>query len=277
MSTDPSRHPTGGALRRSGLVLGLVVAAVFCRPAMGAAPAGAPRPYGQQAAGLPMPGGWVTDLAGAFDQQNRENLLALSVELEKKTTAELAVVTVDSLRGESIESYSTRLFNYWGVGKSGYNNGVLLVFSMQDRRMRIAVGDGLTSLLPDDLCQQIIDDTIAPFFKAGRYGDGAYAGAARVAEVLSAHYGVSLQTLSTHRPPRLNVFSRVGAAVARFLKALGWIIVFPIYIVLRLLFGRTAWWESIESSSSGGWSSGWGGSGGFGGGFSSGGGASGSW
>jgi len=219
----------------------------------------------------------VTDLAGAFDQQNRENLFALCVELEKKTGAELAVVTVDSLRGESIESYATRLFNYWGVGKSEHNNGVMLLFSMQDRRVRIAVGDGLASVLPDDLCQQIIDDTIVPFFKVGRYGDGAYAGAARVAEVLSVHYGASLQTLSTHRAPRLSVFSRISAVIARFLKALGWIILFPIYIVLRLLFGRTAWWRSMESSSGGGWSSGWGGSGGFGGGLSSGGGASGSW
>jgi len=272
MYTGSSRQLTLKAVCRLGVVLALLGASLLYRP-----PAAMAFTYRQQSVALPEPGGWVNDFAGVFDQQNRENLFALCVELESKTTAELAVVTLSSLQGEPIESYATRLFNYWGVGKKERNNGVMLLFSMQDRRMRIAVGDGLTSVLPDSLCQQIIDQTIVPFFKAGHYGDGAYAGAARIAETLADYYGQPLQTLKTHRPPRRNPIAGIGRAIARFFRTLAWIILLPIYIVLRLLFGRTAWWQSMESSSRGGWSSGWGGAGGFGGGFSSGGGASGSW
>ncbi len=246
MTNSFSHRPISRGIRYSGVLFALLAAGLLCPPARITAPA-----YGQQNS-LPAPRGWVDDQAGAFDQQNRENLFALCVELERKTTAEMAVLTIDSLHGEPIESYATRLFNYWGVGKRGYNNGVLLVFSMQDRRMRIAVGDGLRSVLPDSLCQRIINDTIVPFFKAGRYGDGAYAGAARVAEALSAHYGASLQTLHIHRPPRPNPLTALVGAIARFFRGLGCIIVLPIYLVLRLLFGRTAWWQSMEQSSGGG-------------------------
>jgi uncharacterized protein len=287
-----------GASRLLGAALALLAAASLSRPAIGASRRGPPPVYQQASVALPEPDGWVNDQAGAFDQPNRDRLLALCVELESKTTAELAVVTIRSLHGEPIESYAKLLFNEWGLGKRDRDNGVMLLLSIRDRRLRIQVGDGLTSVLPDWVCQRIIDDTMVPFFKTGRYGDGAYAGAARIAEILSAHYGQPLDTLQTHRParppPRPGPSDGTGSDGLAVVATIGGILI-VFFIVLRVIFPirdhwtadeRTPWWRSLWTaaweasldSGGGGWSSGWGGGGGgFGGGFSSGGGASGSW
>ncbi len=297
MRKGPPRRISRCAIRLLGAALALLAAAALSRPAIGASRRGSARPYQEGSVALPEPGGWVNDQAGAFDQPNRDRLFALCVELESKTTAELAVVTIRSLHGEPIESYAKLLFNEWGVGKRDHNNGVMLLFSIRDRRMRIQVGDGLTSVLPDRVCQRIIDDTIMPLFKAGRYGDGAYAGAACIAEILSAHYGQPLETLEAYRPPRPTPRRRPSAGTDP--DGLGWLataggfLVIVFIIVRMILQVRTyretdegiSWsnclWravcDSVADSGDGGWSSGWGGSGGFGGGFSSGGGASGSW
>ena len=125
-----------------------------------------------RAAEFAQPQGWVNDYAGVYTAPQRGTLESLCSDLERNTTAELAIVTVQSLGGESIESYSKRLFNSWGIGKRGQNNGVLLLFAMKDRRVRIAVGDGLTSVLPEAACQSIIDGSIVPAFKAGIWVTG---------------------------------------------------------------------------------------------------------
>jgi uncharacterized protein len=286
------------AIRFLGAALALLAAALLSRPALGASWMGSAADQ-QQSVALPEPDGWVNDQAGALDQPNRDRLFALCVELESKTTAELAVVTIRSLHGEPIEAYAKLLFNEWGLGKRDRNNGVMLLFSIRDRRMRIQVGDGLTSVLPDRVCQRIIDDTIVPFFKAGRYGDGAYAGAARIAQILSAHYGQPLTTLQTHRPPRPPPRRRPSAGTGS--GGLGIVATIGGILIVLFIIGRvilpirtywradegTPWWRSLwtaacaagADSGGGGWSSSWGGGGGggFGGGFSSGGGASGSW
>jgi uncharacterized protein len=266
--------PSSRVLRTRSVFVA-AAAAVFLVPSIASPGISGAALHAAGAARLPEPGGWVNDFAGCLDQENRERLFELCVELEHETTAELTVVTIGSLGGESVESYTSRLFNHWGVGKRDQNNGVMLLFAMQDRRMRIGVGDGLTSVLPDALCQRIIDDTIVPHFKAERYGDGAYAGAARIAEVLSEHYSRPLETLRTHRPRREGPLSKIGRWIGGLIKSLGIIILVPIYLILRLLFGRSVGLPWPEGGGS--WSSGWGGSGGFGGGSTSGGGASGSW
>jgi uncharacterized protein len=159
---------------------------------------------------LPAPRGRINDFAHVLDPLNEQQLLALSQELEQKTRAELAVVTIPSLRGQSIERYARRLFNQWGIGKRGTDNGVLLLLAIQDRKLRVEVGRGLETTLPDSWCQQLIDGTIVPYLKAGQYGDGCAAGARQIAQQVAAsqgqvmaqaNFGPSHQTPGTAFPP----------------------------------------------------------------------------
>ena len=95
----------------------------------------------------------------------------------------MAVVTLESFEPYgSIEQAAVALFEQWGVGKKGKDNGILLLAAMKERKLRIEVGYGLEPIIPDGLAGEIIRISIAPRFKEGRFGDGLYSGAAVVAE-----------------------------------------------------------------------------------------------
>lgn len=91
-------------------------------------------------------------------------------------TAKVAVVTVPTLQGISVEAYANSLFNTWGIGDAGYNNGVLVLVSPSDRRCRIEVGDGLNHILPDYAAQEIIQRAMIPHFRNNDYPGGLRAG-----------------------------------------------------------------------------------------------------
>ena len=65
------------------------------------------------------PTGYVTDLAGVVKPETKANLEALGTELEQKAGAQMAIVTVHSLEGETVEQYANELFKQLGVGKIG--------------------------------------------------------------------------------------------------------------------------------------------------------------
>ena len=102
---------------------------------------------------------------------------------EQATTEEIAVLIVGSTGGQSIERYTTQVFNSWGIGKAGVDNGVLVVVAFDDRAMRIEVGGGLSARLPDGQAREIVGGTMLPAFRSGDYRYGVLAGldAARTA------------------------------------------------------------------------------------------------
>lgn len=106
---------------------------------------------------------------------------------EAATTAEIAVVTVASLEGASVEEYAHELFNTWGIGKRGTNNGILLLVSLRDRRARIEVGYGLEPLFPDGLCGELLDANAIPRFRSGDYAAGIDAAARAITKRLREH------------------------------------------------------------------------------------------
>ena len=118
----------------------------------------------------------VHDFANLLTAEQRASLEELAQSVERQTTAELAVVTVPSLRGETVESYAHELFNNWGIGKKKTNNGVLFLIAPTERRMRIEVGYGIEPLLTDALCGEIRDTQIIPRFKENDFPAGIIAG-----------------------------------------------------------------------------------------------------
>lgn len=118
-------------------------------------------------------GGWVSDPAGAISARQAD-INALISELERETSAEIAVVVLPSI-GEFVpKEFATELFNHWGVGKKGKDNGILVLQILDQRRIEIETGYGLEGALPDVKCRWIIDDIAIPYFKAGSFSDGHY-------------------------------------------------------------------------------------------------------
>lgn len=170
-------------------------------------------------AGFPVrnPNQDVQDFAGVVAAEKRQEISALVARVRQLTSAELAVVTVDSLHGESVDRYAYSLFNSWGLGDADRNNGVLFLIAPNDRRTRIEVGRGLEPLLTDSLCGEILDTYVVPYFKKGLINEGILAGTREIAQILIRHpeaaRGIPGSTPFYVRTSRMNaIYVAAGAA-----------------------------------------------------------------
>ena len=135
-------------------------------------------------AAFPKPRGKVNDFAGVLDQATAAELARIVSDTEARTSAEIAVVTVPSLDGMSVEEYAVRLFADWGIGKSARDNGLLVLVAPAERRIRIEVGYGLEPILPDALAGRIIREEFLPAFRDNQYPRGILQGVRRVAAIV---------------------------------------------------------------------------------------------
>ena len=148
---------------------------------------------------LPKPAGRITDLANIIDSATESELDTRLNELERTTSSEVAVVTVPSLDGVTVEDYAVRLFKEWGIGQSKTDNGVLVLVAPNEREMRIEVGYGLEGVLPDGLAGQIIRENFTPRFRDNDYSGGIRDGVGRVIDVVEKQ-----QVLSPEEIARFN-------------------------------------------------------------------------
>ncbi|MBN1622193.1 MAG: TPM domain-containing protein [Endomicrobiales bacterium] len=144
------------------------------------------------AARYPKPRDWVSDFANVIDPSYKQKVSSVLTELEQKTSAEISVVTIRSLGNETIESLAVQLFQEWGIGKKGKDNGVLFITSIGERKTRIEVGYGLEGILPDGLTGEILDKYVIPEFKKGDYGRGITLGTFAIASIIADDAGVEL-------------------------------------------------------------------------------------
>jgi len=128
--------------------------------------------------------GYVNDYAHLLSAAQASALNQELRDFDNRTTIEIAVVTVDSIGSESPQDYAVNLGNYWGVGKRGKDNGILLLAAMQSHDIWIEVGSGLAGELEDDKVQQIVDDVIIPKFRAGQPDQGIIQGVRRIVQYL---------------------------------------------------------------------------------------------
>lgn len=219
--------------------------------------------------------GRVNDLANMMSPAARAKVEAVLADLERSDSTQVAVLTVPSLEGDSIEEFSLKVAEKWGLGQKGKDNGALILVSRDDRKMRIEVGYGLEGRLTDLLSGRIIDNVMAPYFKAGDFDGGFIAGATAVAQAVRGEFKAE------PRPRRRSSGGLAGfafIAVFGLLMAIGQIgrLVRPASRVRRTGYGAGPFIIFPGGFGGGGGGFGGGGFGGGGGGFG-GGGASGGW
>lgn len=244
------------------------------------------------------PQGYVTDLANVIDPTTKARLEALCAEVEQKTGAQVAVVTVNSLDGRTREDYAADLYKQLGVGSKKDNRGVLLLLAPKERQYKIEIGYGLEPVINDARAGDIGREMV-PNLRSGDYSAAVLVGATRVAQLIAADKGVQLNGVPASQP------SAPASGTSWWIPVVVIVIIFvvvrailrsargsgrgprsgggsalPWFLLGSALGGRGGSWGGGFGGSSGGYSGGgggFGGFGGFGGGMSGGGGAGGSW
>jgi uncharacterized protein len=231
------------------------------------------------------PQGYVNDFAGVFNATTVEELTRLSTEVDQKAKAQIAVVTITTLDGDTAEDFANHLFQKWGVGYKGTDRGVMVLLATDDHKYWTEVGYGLEPILPDGKVGGF-GRSMVPLLRQGNYNGAVVQMMSQIAEVIAQDSHISLDSLAgSHAVPPAN-----GDGQGQQLHLTGGQIIFLVIafiilapILLRflgpfLLFsllsgggGRGGGWGG------GGFGGGGGGFGGFGGGSSGGGGAGGGW
>jgi len=227
----------------------------------------------------PDPVGYVNDFADVISAHDERIIQETAVSLKNSGDIELAVVTINSLEGESIESYSIGLAEAWGVGTSGEDTGVILLLAVQDRKVRIEVGYGLEGDLPDGLVGSIMDTYMMDKLRQNDFSGGLADGSRAIAATLADRRDFTLQDAD------LEQYSVAGRSDGDEESMPS---IFVIIFIIFVIFGRLRLWPLLfmgfgrrrgpfgggfgSSGRGGGFGSG--GFGGFGGGGFGGGGAS---
>ena len=134
----------------------------------------------------PKPYGHVNDFANILPRDVAKKLETELRTYKEQTSIEIAVVTVKSLEGLSVEEYTIELARRWGVGEKKKDNGVVLLVAPNERKARIEVGYGLEPDLTDAQSGRIMQNRIIPLFKKGEMAEGVVAGVAGILEELGA-------------------------------------------------------------------------------------------
>lgn len=219
-------------------------------------------------AGFPKLKGRVNDYANILKADEERNIEWMLEDLEKKTSAQVVLLIIDTLDGDTIEDYSIRLTEQkdWKIGQEGVDNGVILIISMKERKLRLEVGYGLEGALTDLKSSYIIRKLIVPGFKSGNYYQGILRGLTTVSGIISKESDISAEDLKRFREKK---------DVSSNFPFMFFLIIF-FFFVLPALSGKkgkggTFWGGGFGGGSSGGFGGFSGGGGSFGGGGASGG------
>jgi uncharacterized protein len=235
---------------------------------------------------VPQLTGPVVDAANILDSATIVKIEYWSRDVLAAGKAQIQVLTVSTLDGLPIEQAALQVVEKWKLGTAKADNGVLFMIAINDRQMRIEVGQGLEGDLPDVIAKRIIEDWVKPHFRNGDFNTGVTVAVEKIIEAaapeVASRYNFESRTNHNYNYSR-KTSNRSKIDLFTFL-------LFFIIIILNMIFsvffrknrrGNGSYWSN--NLGGGGWSGGSGGFGGGGGGWSgggggfSGGGASGSW
>lgn len=225
----------------------------------------------------PHPPRLVNDYTKTLTLDQQETLEKKLVAFDDSTSTQIAVIIIKSLEGSDISDYALKLGRSWGIGGADYNNGVVFLIAIDDKKINISTGYGVEGALPDVTAKHIIENVVKPNFKGSDYYRGIDEGTDAIIKAVKGEY----------QTPRNKNRGVSGSRI---------IMMIIIFIILLSLFSGGGGGGSFMSrrgyrryggpmifpmgggfGGSSGNSGGSGGFGGFGGGSFGGGGASGGW
>ncbi len=263
-------RPAGARIALVGLAMVLLGAALAACLPIASAQSNQPLRLGDLQ--IPAPRGYVNDFAGSLSRDEVNHLEQLCRQIDRTTGAQIALVIVTGLEGESSTDVRTRLYEAWGVGRARDDRGLLILHALLERRIEVEVGYGLEGVLPDGRVGRVLDESVTPHFKEGDFFAGYWGGLEAFAAVL----GQDPDSQSGQDAYRSSSRRGAGGREGRKGFPLGSLLMVPIFIYLAIRHPRLLLLLLIFGGRGGGRGTGGGfggGFGGFGGGMSGGGGA----
>lgn len=197
---------------------------------------------------------FINDYAGVIDSSAEDEIYSRAAALYEKTGAQTVVVAAKNLGGEEPSDYALGLGREWGVGDKKKNNGVVILFALEERQIYIAVGYGLEGALPDSKTGRIIDNYGLEYLKADNFSEGILQITKAVINEIYIEYGEEPEEGYTPIDDSEDGYSKK--------VAVSWVALIAVVLLYLMIFGRR---RSFF------WFGGPGGFGGFGGGGFSGG------
>jgi uncharacterized protein len=176
----------------------------------------------------------VNDFTGTLDSGWKSSIEDLCIKVRNETGAEIGVAVVSDLQGITIEEYAVKLFEKWGVGKADKDNGVLMLVSMQERKVRIEVGYGLEGVITDLEAGSIINDIIVPRFKQNDYNAGIYDGVYALAKEIYLDQGLALESTTAVEATVQSSFSSIFDSSSRWCNPF-FVCCIPFFLIVSLV------------------------------------------
>ncbi len=137
------------------------------------------------AAAFSAPSGYVNDFADVISDGMEGALASRIAAIEKNSTAEIALVTVRTLENLTIEEYAVKLFDAWGIGKKGKDNGLLILVAPSEREWKIEVGYGLEGTINDAAAGRVGRECFIENFRAAMFGEGLDCAVGRFGSIIT--------------------------------------------------------------------------------------------
>jgi len=167
---------------------------------------------------------YINDFAGVIDSDVEKHIFNMSALVERKTGAQIVVVTVESLDSMTDSEYALKLGREWGIGDEDKDNGFLMLISTGDRALRFEVGYGLEGALPDGKCGRIQDEYMIPYLSNDNYSQGVLEGYDCIVAEVCNEYGIEI-------PPEVDA-TPLSEEEASPLEVIGFFVI----MILMLIF-----------------------------------------
>ncbi|MEI7563102.1 MAG: TPM domain-containing protein [bacterium] len=139
---------------------------------------------------------WVTDFSSSLSLNQTDELNTIARDYETQTSNQLVTVLFPHRQGNELIDIGMKVFTDNAIGQAKKNNGLLLLISTQEKKIRIVVGYGLEGVYPDAIANRIIEENIRPLVNAGDFYGAIKAFYSKSAEVIGGEFTMDTWTSS---------------------------------------------------------------------------------
>jgi len=143
--------------------------------------------------------GHINDYAGILSQQEKNTLESMLISAENKTSSQIVLLTIPSLKEESLEDFSMNVVETWKIGQKEFDNGILLLIAMKERKIRIEVGYGLEHIITDAKSGFIIRNLMLNDFRKGNFFGGISASIQAVSGLITKDFEITPEQLAKYK------------------------------------------------------------------------------